>query len=129
MFPILMKLLMPQEVEVWYVLPAIRRELAIALVKNHSLSQKNVASILGVTEAAVSQYLKSKRGGEVEFSKEAIDKVKDSAAKIVKDPSNLRNEMYDLAKMVKVTKVLCDLHRKYDKDLPKECDICFETSK
>ena len=119
---------MPQEIEVWYVLPAIRRELAITLIKEQKLNQKEVASLLGVTEAAVSQYIKSKRGSEVEFSSEAMKKVKEAAKKIVKDHSVLRNEIYELTSMVKVTKVLCDLHHRYDKDVPKACDICFQGS-
>lgn len=44
------------------ILPFIRSELARVLVIEYHLSQRDVAKILGVTEAAVSQYLKGKRG-------------------------------------------------------------------
>ena len=48
---------MPQEIEVWYVIPAIRKQLAKALVGEHKLPQKQVADIMGVSSAAISQYL------------------------------------------------------------------------
>jgi predicted transcriptional regulator len=52
----------PCELIVWYVLPSIRRELARELVEKHKLTQAEVARRFGVTDAAISQYLKSKRG-------------------------------------------------------------------
>ena len=67
--------MMPQEVEVWYVLPAIRRELAKVMKtktvqradedgdkKEHKITQKEIAKMLGVTEPAITQYLLRKRG-------------------------------------------------------------------
>jgi len=68
----MMKLEHPQEVEVWYVIPAIKRELSKSMMKDNGLSQKNVATLLGVTEAAVSQYINSKRANEVECMTRAI---------------------------------------------------------
>ena len=50
----------PQEIEVWYVLPAIRKELVVTL-KEKNLTQKKIAEFLNITEAAVSQYIKQKR--------------------------------------------------------------------
>ena len=37
---------MPQEIEVRYILPAIRRELARVFIEEHKLSQKETAKIL-----------------------------------------------------------------------------------
>ena len=59
---------MPQEIEVRYIIPAIRRELASLLIKEHYKTQKEAAKILGLTEAAISQYQHSKRAKEVVFS-------------------------------------------------------------
>ena len=37
---------MPQEIEVWYLIPAIRREVANVLIAEHKLKQKMIAVIL-----------------------------------------------------------------------------------
>ena len=58
-----MSLKLRQEIEVWYVIPAIRKEIAKGLVKK-GLKQRAVARKLEITDAAVSQYFNSKRGGE-----------------------------------------------------------------
>ena len=73
---------MPQEIEVWYVIPAIRRELAKAMI-NTGLTQKEIAKIMGITEAAVSQYIHSKRAKEIAFSKKVLEEIKISAEKII----------------------------------------------
>ena len=113
----------PQEIEVWYVLPAIRREFAKSLVYQ-GLSQKEVSLKLGITEAAISQYLKDKRASEIElepFIKKAIER---AAKKIIKQ-GNIMKEIERISYLMKKNKNLCEIHHKYDKDLPKHCDICL----
>ena len=46
---------------VWYLLPLIRKELAKSLIKDHGLTQRKAAEKIGITEAAVSQYISKKR--------------------------------------------------------------------
>ena len=57
----------PQEIEVWHIIPAIRKELVVAL-KEKGNSQKKIADLLNLSEAAVSQYLKLKRAREIIFN-------------------------------------------------------------
>ncbi len=116
---------MPQEIEVWYIIPAIRRELAKSMI-NLRLTQKQVAKRMGITEAAVSQYLSSKRAKEVVFSNAVLDEIRKSAKRIVEDKSTLVPEMMRLTKLTGVKQVMCGLHKKRDVNLPKGCDICFE---
>lgn len=52
----------PCEIVVWYMLPTIRKGVAKELVEVHGLTQSKVARLFGVTDAAVSQYLRNKRG-------------------------------------------------------------------
>ena len=54
------KLIQPQEVEVWYIIPLIRKELALAM-KKRKMPQNEIASLLGVTDSAISQYSNNKR--------------------------------------------------------------------
>ena len=117
---------MPQEIEVWYLIPALRKELVKIFIKDHNLSQKKSAETLGITESAVSQYLKSKRGGRILFSKKEIEQIKKSANKIVKKPETLMKNLYDLSILFRKSKVICELHKNKDKKIPKNCDICFK---
>jgi hypothetical protein len=55
-------MIFPCEKAVWYYLPQIRADLAKELVKT-GMTQSRAAKLLGVTPAAVSQYLHKKRGG------------------------------------------------------------------
>lgn len=56
-------MIFPCEKAVWYYLPQIRADLAKELVKT-GMTQSSAAKMLGVTPAAVSQYLHKKRGGQ-----------------------------------------------------------------
>jgi len=53
------------------LLPPMRAEMVVRLVQKQGLSQSDAAKRIGVTRAAVSQYMSRKRGaGEVEISSE-----------------------------------------------------------
>ena len=119
----------PQEIEVWYILPAIRRELAKVMIEKYSLTQKEVAKILNVTEPAISQYLKSKRAKEVKFTKATMVKIEESVDKIIKDNSVLIEEMQKLCTSVKDNMTLCKIHRMKNPDLSKECKVCLVNKK
>lgn len=120
-----MTTVMPQEIEVWYLIPALRREIASVLIKDHNLKQKEVAAILGITESAVSQYIKSKRAHELKFTAEEIAQIKKVAEEVIKDKSNVMKYMYDLCTAFRGSHSVCELHRKYDKKIGKECKVCL----
>ncbi|MEK6820210.1 MAG: transcriptional regulator, partial [Nanoarchaeota archaeon] len=56
---------LPQEIEVWYLIPAIRKELARILTKKYKLTFEKTGGILGISKAAVSQYLNKKRADKI----------------------------------------------------------------
>lgn len=60
---------LPCELIVWESLPAIRAAIAAEMVAS-GLSQKEVATILGMAPSAVSQYISGKRGYRIEFNEE-----------------------------------------------------------
>lgn len=114
----------PQEIEVWYVIPAIRRELAKALLEK-GLTQKRIAELLEVTEPAVSQYLKSKRAKQVVFDKEVIAEINRAAERITKNPASIMAEIQRLCFLVKKCGLLCKLHIHLGK-APKKCRACLK---
>ena len=120
-----MKKLMPQEIEVWYLIPALRKEFAKIFIKDYKLSQKKSAEVLGITGAAISQYLNSKRGNELKFSKKEMETIKKAVENIVKKNESVMKNLYELCISFRESKVICDLHKNQDKSIPKNCDICF----
>ncbi len=119
-----MKQAMPQEIEVWYLIPALRKELSKIFIKNYGLNQKEISKILGITESAVSQYIKDKRGNDLKFNLIELKTINNFAKKIFEDKKNSMKHFYELCSALRRSKSLCDLHRKHNSKIPKECDLC-----
>ena len=69
----------------WNGLPVIRKEIAESMIKDYGLSQKETAEKLGITPAAVCQYISKKRG-RVEISDNKIlSEIKNSAQNIIQN--------------------------------------------
>jgi len=116
--------LQPQEVEVFYILPAIRKELSVAL-KALGKSQKEIAGLLGVTEAAVSHYISSKRANDVQFPKEFIARIREAAPKITNHQSMIQ-EVQAILDSVKEDRFICRMHEQVTRDIPRGCNVCFK---
>jgi len=74
-----MGLTFPCELISWNVLPAVRREIAQYLITEKQISRKIVAKKLSLTEAAICQYLKGKRGSNHKFNDSDRKKLKKMA--------------------------------------------------
>ncbi|MDW5562564.1 MAG: transcriptional regulator [Methanomassiliicoccus sp.] len=117
----------PCELIACYLIPYIRREIAKGLIKNHGLTQAEIARRFGVTDAAMSQYLNSKqRSNEImdgvlnnrEFKAEiekAIDNVNHGM-----DPSD---ETCRICRFVKTKGTLTQLYEFYSGNKVPPC-IC-----
>lgn len=121
-----MKKIMPQEIEVWYLIPALRKEFARIFIEDYGLNQRKTAEILGITGAAISQYLSSKRGGEINFSKREKELIKKAAESVIKDNRSFMKKLYELCVLLRKSRTICKLHKSRDKTIDKNCDICFE---
>ncbi|MDI9608997.1 MAG: helix-turn-helix domain-containing protein [Candidatus Verstraetearchaeota archaeon] len=65
-----------------YILPVFRSMVARNMMSKYKLSQSEVASKLGVTQAAISHYLKSKRGAKMASELERMPDVRAAVARI-----------------------------------------------
>lgn len=117
------KLKTPQEVEVHYILPALRRDLSLEL-KSLGLEQKKIAKLLGVSAPAVSQYITEKRGADVQFGDEIRQKIKEAAMRITKNGSML-HETQKLIHSIKTQGITCGVCKDSVAGIPKECNACF----
>ncbi|MBI4163334.1 MAG: helix-turn-helix domain-containing protein [Candidatus Aenigmarchaeota archaeon] len=112
----------PQEIEVWYIIPALRRELVKGLIQS-GLTQKQAAMKLGLTESAVSQYLSDKRAKGIKFNEKISAKIKE-AVKNILEGSQPVGEIYRLTQQVKFDTTICKVHTLYDNDVPEGCNVC-----
>jgi hypothetical protein len=112
------------------VLPAFRSLVAKALIEKHNFSQVAAAKELGTTQAAISQYLYSKRGEKIIKQLEKVPSVQSTVKEIARNIAAGKFSSTDamqvfcrLCVALRDNGVICILH----KDLvvlPKVCTAC-----
>ena len=113
------KLLLPQEIETFYVIPSLRRQLALCL-KEKGMKQKDIAQLLGIDTAAVSQYLSAKRGSKITFEGKVMEEIQASAGAI-KDHYSYLRETQRLLRVIRETNTLCQIHKQFS-PVPGNCE-------
>ncbi|MDY6864707.1 MAG: transcriptional regulator [Halobacteriota archaeon] len=115
----------PCEIVIWYVLPTIRAELAKELV-NLELSQKSASKKLGITQAAVSQYLGNKRGKDVDLGDEIKEMIRNLAKDLINgEDDKLTTGVCAICSELKKDKKICELYREHNVT-PDKCDACLK---
>lgn len=113
--------MLSQEVEVWYIIPSLRKEYAKILTSEYKLSYERTGRILGISKAAVSQYISDKRANKVKLSQDVKDKIKESAKKISENESLWVKEVQKILDYMKETHRSCDVCKKYNKEIIQYC--------
>jgi predicted transcriptional regulator len=86
----------------WNGLPVIRKEIASSMIKDYGLSQKETAQILGVTPAAICQYISKKRGNTDISDEVVLKEIKISAETIINDlGKNVLSETCRICKILR----------------------------
>jgi predicted transcriptional regulator len=104
----------PCEYVIWTGLPLIRKEIAESLMTNYGLSQKEAAEKLGITPAAVCQYVSHKRGNKTIEDEEIIKEIRLSTQRILNDTDDA---------MIKETCRICKILMAKG-IFPSGCDSC-----
>jgi len=129
-------MLLPSEIEAKSLIPAVRAILAKKLIREYSLKEEDVARDLGITQAAVSNYVRGTRGDTELISKlESVREVMRMIDDIAKDLST--NKAYTpstLAKFVglcnymRYTLIICDVHHSIEPNIDEQvCEQCRGT--
>jgi uncharacterized protein len=129
-------MLLPSEIEAKSLIPAVRAILAKKLIGEYSLKEEDVAKDLGITQAAVSNYVRGTRGDIELISKlESVREVMRMIDDIAKDLST--NKAYSpstLAKFVglcnymRYTLIICDVHHSIESNIDEQiCEQCRGT--
>ena len=114
---------MPHEIIVWYLVPALRKEIVLEL-KKHKISQSIIAKKMDLTEAAVSQYLHNKRASNnIHLTNVLLKEIKVSAKKIL-DGNDKMVAAKELIKLINISnkeKIICgNCALKH-----KNCNLCI----
>ncbi len=113
------KLLLPQEIETFYVIPSLRRQLALCL-KEKGMKQKDIAHLLGIDTAAISQYISNKRGSKIKFEGKVLQEIHTSA-EAIKDHYSYLRETQRLLRIIRETNTLCQIHKLFS-PVPGNCE-------
>jgi uncharacterized protein len=86
-------LILPCEVGVKTVLPAVKAIMARNIVTNHGLNEKQTADLLGLSQSAVSRYVGRERGSNllvIENTPELLSLIDKMVLSLIKEPDNKR---------------------------------------
>ena len=129
-------MLLPSEIEAKSLIPAVRAILAKKLIREYSLKEEDVARVLGITQAAVSNYVRGTRGDVGLISKlESVAEVMRMIDDIAKDlstnkaytPSTLA-KFIGLCNYMRYTLIICDVHHSIESNIDEQvCEQCRGT--
>ena len=79
----------PCEKAIWETIPIIRKEIACCMIHDFGLNQKEAASKLNITPAAVSQYKCNKRADKEIKNPLILNEIKISSELIINNGNNV----------------------------------------
>lgn len=110
---------LPCEKAVSAILPLIRAEIAKSLILDFKLTQIKAAKLLGLTQAAVSQYITSKRGYRlrIDESSPGAQSIKNTAKELAEgrlSDSELLNKLCDICQTIRINSEGIKKNKKMD---------------
>ena len=118
------------EVVVTTVLPAIRSLITRQLMDDYKFTQQQTADLLGLTQPAVSQYVKQSRGVKVRILERQpeimvmIDDLTKDVATSKLRPRELQSKFCQICKEIRKKRIICYLHEEiYPSIVP--CSECI----
>lgn len=104
------------EIIVSMIIPGIRSLITKELLTTQGLTQKQTADMLGLTQAAVSQYNREARGFKakmLEKNPEIMGMIDSLTKEIVSgmDPKQIHSRFCEICKAIRKNRLVCDLHQ------------------
>ncbi len=125
-------MLLPAEIESKTLIPALRAIIAKTLAEKHEIREEIISKMLGVTQAAISNYIRGTRGDPELIKKlmeekqvsEMINEICDNlSSDKAYTPSSL-SKFIGLCNYIKSSLLICDIHHNLESDIDEE--ICKE---
>ena len=127
-------MLLPSEIESKSLIPALRAIIAKKLADEHKIREDQISKMLGVTQAAISNYIRGTRGdpelikkllAEKQVSEIIIEICDNLATDKSYTPSTLA-KFIGLCNYIKSSLLICDIHHNLESDIDeaicKECE-------
>lgn len=127
-------MLLPAEIESKTLIPALRAILAKKLAEEHKVREDEISKMLGVTQAAISNYIRGTRGDPKLIQKlvadeqvsQLINELSDSlASDMAYTPSSLA-KFISLCNYIKSSLLICEIHHNLESNIDeaicKECE-------
>ena len=127
-------MLLPAEIESKTLIPALRAILAKNLAEKHNVREDEISKMLGVTQAAISNYIRGTRGDPELIKKLTVEKqvsemIDEICVNLASDmaytPSSL-SKFIGLCNYIKTSLLICDIHHNLESDIDeaicKECE-------
>ena len=126
-------MLLPAEIESKTLIPALRAILAKKLAEDHSIREDQISKMLGVTQAAISNYIRGTRGDPSLIAKllaekqvsTLINELTDSlSSDMAYTPSSL-SKFIGLCNYIKSSLLICEIHHNLESNIDeKVCKEC-----
>jgi len=123
-------MIIPCEIAVKSVIPAIRAYIAKELTQTHKMKQNDVANHLGITQTAVSKYISHVRGRviRIDQTEEIRNMLNEIASKVADEKisdSQLTLRFCEVCKTVRENGLMCELCKRSDPTINvKACQVC-----
>jgi predicted transcriptional regulator len=127
-------MLLPAEIESKTLIPALRAILAKKLAEDHNIREDEISKMLGVTQAAISNYIRGTRGDPSLIAKLLAEKQVSALIDELTDhlssdkaytPSSL-SKFIGLCNYIKSSLLICEIHHNLesniDEKICKECE-------
>ena len=125
-------MLLPAEIESKTLIPALRAILAKDLANKYHIREDEISKMLGVTQAAISNYIRGTRGDpklieKLLAEKQVSEMINDITINLSSDkaytPSSL-SKFISLCNYIKSSLLICDIHHNLESNIDDE--ICKE---
>ena len=125
-------MLLPAEIESKTLIPALRAILAKKLAEDHNIREDEISKMLGVTQAAVSNYIRGTRGdpsliAKLFAEKQVSDLINELSENLSSDmaytPSSL-SKFIGLCNYIKSSLLICEIHHNLESDIDEQ--VCKE---
>ena len=125
-------MLLPAEIESKTLIPALRAIIAKKLAEDHNIREEEISKMLGVTQAAVSNYIRGTRGdpsliakllGQEHVAKMIDDLCDGLSTDMAYTPTSL-SKFIGLCNYIKSSLFICEIHHNLESNIDEE--VCKE---